>query len=93
MGIFDKQMQLVKMQGHLFDDTQRRQLEKRLIEAQKLERLGTLINGLAHDFNNLLGIILGYADLLKDANLPQDTMIEYIDFISKAASQGSSLFK
>ncbi len=93
MGIFDKEMQLVKMQGYLFDDTQRRQLEKRLIEAQKLESLGTLISGLAHDFNNLLGIILGYADLLKDANLPQDKMIEYIDFISKAASRGSSLIK
>jgi len=93
LGIFDNEMHLIKMQGYLFDDTQRRQLEKKLIEAQKLESLGTLISGLAHDFNNLLGIILGYADLFKDVNLPRDKIIEYIDFISKAALRGSSLIK
>ena len=39
-------------------------LEKKFIEAQKMEVVGHLAAGVAHDFNNIVGIILGYSDLL-----------------------------
>ncbi|MBV5318959.1 MAG: response regulator, partial [Desulfobulbaceae bacterium] len=39
-------------------------LEKRLVQASKLEAIATLAGGIAHDFNNILGAILGNADLL-----------------------------
>jgi two-component system, cell cycle sensor histidine kinase and response regulator CckA len=45
------------------DVTSSRQLEKRMVEAQRAESLGVLAGGLAHDFNNLLVAILGNADL------------------------------
>jgi len=54
------------------DVTQRRGLEARIQQAQKLESVGLLAGGIAHDFNNLLVGILGNADLAL-SDLPEDS--------------------
>jgi PAS domain S-box-containing protein len=48
------------------DVTERKQIEERLRQADKLESLGVLASGIAHDFNNLLTGVLGNISLTMD---------------------------
>jgi len=53
------------IQGYFIDITERKELERQLLEAQKSEALGRMAAGIAHDFNNLMMAIGGYAQLAK----------------------------
>ncbi|HEX7652372.1 MAG TPA: PAS domain S-box protein, partial [Verrucomicrobiae bacterium] len=47
-------------------EAERQKLDHRLLQAQKLEAIGTLAGGIAHDFNNILAAMIGYAELVKE---------------------------
>ncbi|MCG8617673.1 MAG: PAS domain S-box protein, partial [Desulfobacterales bacterium] len=53
------------LRGTFQDITQRKQLESRIQQVQKLEALGTLAGGIAHDFNNILSAMMGFTELAK----------------------------
>ena len=46
-------------------ERQRQELESQMLQAQKMESLGSLASGVAHDFNNYLGAIIAFCELLK----------------------------
>ncbi|HOC59610.1 MAG TPA: PAS domain S-box protein [Smithellaceae bacterium] len=76
----------------LFTDiTERKKMEMRLMQAQKMEAIGTLAGGIAHDFNNILGAIIGYAGMAQE-ELPEGSSAgECIDEIFRASDRAKNL--
>ena len=72
-------------------EEERRRLQERLFQAQKMEALGTLAGGIAHDFNNLLGVILGFASIVRLRLADSDPLLEYVKMIEQSAERGADL--
>jgi len=73
------------------DMTEFRQLEEKLVQAQKMEAVGQLTGGLAHDFNNLLGVILGNLQLLERPLRSDEKMHRKVKTATRAAMRGADL--
>ena len=74
-------------------EEERKQLEAQLIQAQKLEAIGTLAGGIAHDFNNILSAVIGYTEMAKD-NLPADApAVRDLDRVLEASLRAAELVK
>jgi two-component system, cell cycle sensor histidine kinase and response regulator CckA len=72
-------------------DETRKHLEAQLRQAQKLEAVGRLAGGIAHDYNNATGVVLGYAEMLKEELSPHDPLLELVDAIILAAQRSVNL--
>lgn len=53
----------IRMVGSISDQTERKKVESQLLQAQKMQTIGTLAGGIAHDLNNQLTPINGFIDL------------------------------
>jgi two-component system, cell cycle sensor histidine kinase and response regulator CckA len=91
IGKFGKQGELTEILGYLIDETERRQNEQELRQAQKMEAVGQLAGGISHDFNNLLGIINGYCEMLLGDPKIEEVTRRRLGEISKAGQRASSL--
>jgi PAS domain S-box-containing protein len=91
--IKDEDGNIVEILSIGVDVTKVRQLEKELLQAKKLEAIGTLAGGIAHDFNNILGGMMGYVSLLKEQHKPDDVHYGILDKIDEAGSRATDLIK
>jgi PAS domain S-box-containing protein len=89
----DKQGKITSYRGIIKDITRQKKLEERLLQAQKMEAIGTLAGGIAHDFNNILAVIMGQAELMRDDLTPGNQMHKKADSIVNAADRGAELVK
>ena len=77
----------------LRDVTERKKLETQLLQAQKMEAVGTLAGGIAHDFNNLLQAISGYTQILLLRIPENDPGRASLEAIQKAGDRAADLVK
>ena len=75
------------------DLTERRKLEAGLVQAQKMEAIGTLAGGIAHDFNNILFAIIGYAELAQSDMEDRQRLENDLDGILKGAVRARDLVR
>lgn len=69
------------------DITEKRQLERQFMRAQRVESIGTLAGGIAHDLNNMLAPIMMSVDLLKMGAEPKDLL----EVIGTSARRGADM--
>ncbi len=72
---------------------EKKKLEDRLMQAQKMESIGTLAGGIAHDFNNLLTGILGNVSLVLLKMDDNNPLYERLKSIEEYVQRGSDLTK
>jgi two-component system cell cycle sensor histidine kinase/response regulator CckA len=78
--------------GMMHDVSDRKQLEERLYQAQKLDAIGRLAGGVAHDFNNLLTVITAHsAFLLGSLDKSEVGQRADVEAIEHAAGRAASL--
>jgi PAS domain S-box-containing protein len=87
----DDRGEIVGVLGTASDITERKQLERQLMQAQKMESIGRLAGGVAHDFNNLLTIILGHLDMVEAELPPTSAGREDLATIRSAADRATAI--
>ena len=77
--------------GLLKDITATIQLERQLLQSQKMEALGTLAGGVAHEFNNVLTAIKGYTQLMAINKEMTDSLRELLEKIDESTGRARDL--
>ncbi|MGZ8473645.1 MAG: hybrid sensor histidine kinase/response regulator [Candidatus Deferrimicrobiaceae bacterium] len=72
-------------------EEEKRGLEMKVLQAQKMESLGVLAGGIAHDFNNILMAVLGHAELALDELSPMSPARGSLAEITTAARRAADL--
>ena len=72
-------------------ERQIRQLQEEVIQAKKMEAIGTLAGGIAHDFNNLLMGIQGHVSLMLLDTPPEHAHHERLEGMEQYVRSGTEL--
>lgn len=78
--------------GTAEDITERKQLERQFLRAQRLEAIGTLSSGIAHDLNNILAPVMMITSLLRE-KLSDPGDLEMLTLVEQSARRGANIVK
>lgn len=98
--VIDPRQEITQIIYHAIDISDRklaerenRQLMDKLMQAHKLESLGSLIGGIAHDFNNMLTTIIGYGEMIQSDLKDSPSLKEELDVIIDTGRKAAQLTK
>ena len=89
----DRNGEVTALFGICQDISERKALERKFLQAQKMEAVGQLTGGIAHDFNNLLMIVMGNLQLVDQLVKTDERAAKRIKSAVDAAERGSELTK
>ncbi|SHO49497.1 c-type heme family protein [Desulfopila aestuarii] len=90
IGLAKEENRAARIVVAIREDTDRKKMLRKFVQAEKLGTVGKLAAGLAHELNNPLGVILCYAELLKKS-LSNEQHQADIDVIIKHTSQAQAV--
>jgi len=74
-------------------EDEKKALEDQLMNAKKMEAVGTLSRGIAHDFNNILATIKGASFMLKKKLGENSPMQQYIQKVNTSLERADNLIQ
>jgi len=78
----------------MYVQSERRQLQRQLRQAQKMQAIGQLTGGIAHDFNNILGCIMGYTELAIEHYAKEEGRLSvYLNEVYQAGKRARDLIQ
>jgi len=73
------------------DVTEREELERELLQSQRIEAVGRLAGGVAHDFNNILTSIQGFTRIVLEETPDEDARREDLEEVLRQAERAAEL--
>jgi two-component system cell cycle sensor histidine kinase/response regulator CckA len=87
----DPSGKLQYMTGVCLDVTDRKQMDERLRQAQRMEAVGQLAGGIAHEANNMMSVVLGCADYVLQRSDLSAPVRQDVDQIWRAAKRTAGI--
>ena len=81
------------LSGMIMDVTEKKQIERKLLQTEKLKAMGMMTSGVAHDFNNILAVISGNAQLMEEEYGDHKEMMDELHIIRRAVSDGAEIVR
>ena len=70
---------------------QQQTLQKKLLQAQKMEAIGLMAGGVAHDLNNILSGLVSYPELILMKLPPNSDLRKYVEAVRAAGLRASTV--
>ncbi len=90
-AVKDRKDNVIELRAMIMDISDRKNLEKQLLQSRKMEAVGRFSGGIAHDFNNILSPVSGYAQMLLMDTAKEDPRHAQLNIIKDCVDRAQDL--